>query len=491
MKYIPVYLFSLFIFTLSGTLQLSAQEATSGFLSKLQTEDLRLEHQGNMVTFHFNLVLDELTLKPQEMLTLLPVVVSSDSVNEQSFSPIVLIGSKRQKALKRSIAFDDFEFENIPDTVIGHKRGRNQVYPVSLTMPIPSWFPESSLVLYEDATGCACRDKYSSLQSLFTFNTPRLNIAYQEPYVEGEKLRSEAHTSFVNFQLDRYEILPRYKNNEEVLGEVDRIIREVQNDHNLKVTGFSITGYASPEGGAAHNMNLSKNRAHSFGDYLKTTYSLSENAKVDWKGADWDGLYRAMESSSFSYRDEVMSLIQHEKDVVALSTKIKRLDGGKAYQLLLRDYYPALRRTEYVISYISKPFSLSEAQEVIRKKPHLLSLHEMFRVAESYPRGSSSFDEVLEIMERFYGEDASVRQNRAAYLMEKEEWSKAIPLLKGIDNAESLNNLGVCYYHLQEYDRCVDALERSSASGYKPAKENLLQVQKGLGMIFEDDNECI
>lgn len=50
----------------------------------------------------------------------------------------------------------------------------------------------------------------------------------------------------------------------------------------------------------------------------------------------------------------------------ARDAKIIALDNGATYRTLLDRYYPALRRTDYVIAYNVRAFDVEEAREVIR-----------------------------------------------------------------------------------------------------------------------------
>ncbi|MGI6574257.1 MAG: hypothetical protein ACOX19_12890 [Fermentimonas sp.] len=52
-----------------------------------------------------------------------------------------------------------------------------------------------------------------------------------------------------------------------------------------------------------------------------------------------------------------------------------------------------------------RPFSVEEAKGVIRTNPRLLSLNEMFLVAQTYAPASSEFKEVFDIATRLYPDE--------------------------------------------------------------------------------------
>ena len=64
-------------------------------------------------------------------------------------------------------------------------------------------------------------------------------------------------------------------------------------------TSLSIEGFASPEGPLAFNEQLSKKRAEALKDYLVKNEKVSSKLyKVTFGGENWDGLVKALQSSS-------------------------------------------------------------------------------------------------------------------------------------------------------------------------------------------------
>lgn len=53
-------------------------------------------------------------------------------------------------------------------------------------------------------------------------------------------------------------------------------------------------------------------------------------------------------------------------DINKRKAQLKALNGGKTYRMLLDDYYPALRRIDYTLAYIARPFDVNEAKQVIK-----------------------------------------------------------------------------------------------------------------------------
>ena len=184
------------------------------------------------------------------------------------------------------------------------KSGTPQTVNLHFGLPYHEWMRRAELILREEVTGCAdcpvSQGDHTVITSVFDEQfTPRYELSYVTPPVEPLKQRSETHTAYLNFEVDKYVLLRNYKNNANVLADVDRIANEIQNDSNLTVTEFRVTGYASPEGNYSRNMKLSENRALAFVGYLQNHGGVDESLlTVDWKGEDWSGLRREVAASS-------------------------------------------------------------------------------------------------------------------------------------------------------------------------------------------------
>jgi len=401
-----------------------------------------------------------------------------------ALSPIVITGNKRDKALNRALNLEHFKFDNEPDRIIrlnDYKEG----FPLSLTVPYRPWLHEASLYFNEKRIGCACGEKYDHQYAVFTpilppvFN-PQYQVAYITPPVVPVKRVNETYSARLNFELNRYKILRNFKNNAQVLDEVDKIINEIRNDNNLTVTEFLVTGYASPEGNPQHNMKLSENRARAFVTYLRDQFGITPSMiKVDWKGEDWEGLKNVVKELSIQDKDAVISLIDNETNVMARKNKLHQLSGGQTYRMLLRDYYPALRRNEYTISYIARGFTVDEAKELIKTKPQQLSLNEMFLVANSYPKNSSQFKEVFDIAVRQYPNDNIAQMNKAALDIETGNFDSAIATLLKVNTPEAWNNLGIAYLKKNnDYRQAEQYFKRAADAGLESARTNAQQLSQ-------------
>lgn len=478
MKRIYICFIALLLFPLG----INAQRAYNG---SIVFEGVGAQKQGDRVLLEATLNTDDLHLGNQQMMMLTPVLRSLDRVNERIFDPVLIIGKVRRKAVERAVVLESFHFDRQPSQTIVYRRSSIEPVRFSLQTPYESWMRQAELVFIEEVDGCRNEvlvDKQHRLLSpiLPPMYQPSYQVSYAEPPTEAVKQRSETYEARINFVVNRYEIRRDFMNNAAVLDSVDRIINEVKNDPNLSITQFRVTGYASPEGTAAHNLALSENRAKSFVTYVqnKHTTILQSAMQVDWKGDDWDGLRKLMEQSGFSGKQQVLDILNNTSDANQRKTQLRNL--GSTYRTLLDDYYPSLRRNEYTIGYVARPFSVEEAKEIVRTKPQQLSLNEMFLVANTYPRGSREFKEVFDVAARLYPNDDYANLNSAALDIENGAYDAALERSMRVNKPEAWNNIGYVYVQKGDYTRAAEYFNRAADAGLASGRHNLDELNRWL-----------
>lgn len=460
------------------TLSLHAQSK----FGKIQIAEEHFIKEHNEVSVSMTFVLDEISVRRNDMLILTPVLKSKGKDNDSlKLSPVVVSGSLRNKILNRKKSLgSQLPFDREPQTVITRKNGTVQSVNYAVIVPYKSWMDNASLSISEIVSGCAsCYDTEEErlvAQNILPKQAPvSYKLTFIIPEVEPVKNRSDRHTATFNYIVDRYELLCNFKNNSEEFAQVDSVIGEIQQNQDLKITEFNIAGYASPEGGFEHNRILSQNRANSFADYLVSKFGVRRNQFiVNGFGEDWTGLYKAVSQSSLKDKQEVLDIINKVESPDARDRELLKLANGNTYKILLNDYYPPLRRTEYVIAYIVRPFDLEEAKKLIKVNPKLLSLNEMYLVAYSYPSDTKEFREVFDIAVRLYPQSDIAIVNSAGADIEGGNFDAAIERLLKIENNPKIwNNLGVAYLYKGDYGKAREYLSKAAANGNAEARFNL------------------
>lgn len=470
-----------YIFVILSFLTHIGIQAQNAGPAAITFDNVQTKKVGNNLVMNFTVNLTNLKVGLQHMIILTPVLQSNEQHIFFNFDPVVIAGRKRLKALNRQMDFGSFQFQQTPTVIFQRHNNKPEAIPMELSLPYEPWMRNASLLVNENITGCANKDVSDNIFGLSSrvlppVNPPTYELSYVTPPAEPVKQRNETHSAYLNFEVGKSVVLQNFKNNAAVLDEVNKIINEVRNDKNLKFNEFSVVGYASPEGNFNYNMRLSEARAKAFVAYLKEKDNLDPSMiKVSWMGEDWTGLKKAVSESNLADRSEILNILDIS-DIAQRKAKLHALNGGRTYRMLLDDYYPSLRRIDYTLSYIARPFDVNEAKTIIKTKPQYLSLNEMFLVANSYPKGAPEFKEVFDIAVRMYPTDPVAQLNTAALEIETGAIDAAISRLQGINLPEAWNDLGVAYAKKKDYKTAMDYFNKAAGAGLQAATQNRTQL---------------
>jgi hypothetical protein len=270
---------------------------------------------------------------------------------------------------------------------------------------------------------------------------PDYHLAYLEPKAEQEKARNLKGQAYLDFVVNKTDIRRDYRRNAEELRKVEETINVVRQDPNITITHIGIHGYASPEGSYASNARLAESRAQAFKDYVQQLIDVPARLfSVESTPEDWEGLERALEKNGDA---QVLAIVHSDAKPDEKERQLKTRYPAQ-WKQLLADVFPALRHSDYTVSYTIRPFTIDEAKEIIRQKPQQLSLNEMFLVANTYTPGSQDFNEVFETAVRMYPDDETANLNAAVIALQKNDLQAAERYLKKAGNSpQALNARGV------------------------------------------------
>ena len=259
--------------------------------------------------------------------------------------------------------------------------------------------------------------------------------------MEAVKVRHLDKRAYIDFPVDRIELHADYRRNPAQLDSIVRTINALKDDKNLEVSSINIHGYASPESPYSHNDYLAKNRAKTLTEYVRRMVNLPNSLfTVSSTAEDWDGLRKYIQESNLEHKSEILAIANDESLAPdAREWKIKKQYPSE-YCFMLDTWYPALRHSDYHITYKVKPFNVEEAKEIIKSKPQQLSQEEMFMVAQTYEPGSKDFNEVMETAVRMFPDNETANLNAAIIRLNAGDADAAKPYLdKAGESAEAKN----------------------------------------------------
>ena len=311
--------------------------------------------------------------------------------------------------------------------VVQRKGQTAQTMKYNVRIPYLPWMEQSELKLITDLCGCGWEVLQQSTESVAQMDfrepeEPQLLVEYIAPKHEAVKTRQLAGSAFLDFPVNRTEIHPQYRNNPRELAKIQATIDSVRNNRFATITAVDIKGYASPEGSYSNNARLAQGRATALRNYVRGLYDFG-NAEfsVSSEPEDWEGLRRMTETSDLPEKEQILTIIDGTDIFDGRERKLMEISGGDVYRFMLREWFPALRHSDYLVKYTIRNFTVEEAKELIYTDPRQLSLEEMYRVAQSYEPGTPEFNEVFEIAVRMYPDDPVSNLNAAnAALMRRD-----------------------------------------------------------------------
>ena len=303
---------------------------------------------------------------------------------------------------------------------------------------------------------------------------PVLRASFIVPEAEAVKSRAEVGRAYLDFVVNRAEIVPDFRNNAVELQKIYASIESVRSNPDATITGIGITGYASPEGRFKANESLSERRAEALRNHIGATYGLPNSLFAVWGGGeDWAMLDSLVIASTLAEKRQLIEVIRSGGDADVREGRLKAVAGGVPYRQILTDYYPDLRRSDYRIGYTVIPFTVEQGKQVMKTRPGTLSLNEMFLIANTYAPGSDAFNGVFETAVRVFPESDVANLNAAASALERKEAASAERYLARVreHTSEYWNNMGLLRWLQGDKDAAAAAFARAGAVGVKNAAE--------------------
>ena len=454
-----------FLLAFVGTAQ--AQEGLKG---EIEVSNVSLSVFGDSLRVQMDMDFSALHLPSNRSLSLLPSLRMDTAIIRL---PEVDVMGRRQY-----IQWQRKADRAAMTQVIRRYNSTTQHLHYQTAVPIAERLGLVRLYLDEDSCGClrevlANRNRLLAEQD-FTPAVFTPHFVYVSPQAETRKTRHEKGAAYVDFPVNKTGIYPAYRNNRSELAKIENTINRIKGDADVSINHITIKGYASPEGSYANNSRLAEARTRSLVDYLKKEYPLDASLfQLDYEPEDWEGLRAYVIKGSLPEKDALLGLIDSGLEADAKERRL-RTEYPEAYRTLLRDCFPALRHSDYVVAYTVRGFDVEEARKLIWKEPQKLSLQEMYAVAQTYGTGSKEYNEVFETAVRLFPDDEAANLNAANSAMQRNELDRAENYLKRAgDSGEALVARGILAYMKNDLEKAESYFRQAQQRGVKEADSNL------------------
>jgi outer membrane protein OmpA-like peptidoglycan-associated protein len=468
---------------------LPADAQTAVFDGQIPVRIKQLRQVDDSVQVALEFDFSNLSLGTQRSLLLTPTIISPQG-KTYKLRNIMLNGYQRQKAFIREVELNGWgnQIQDAHYDIIGLNNDSRTTYDYALSVEFEDWMRDARMEIASDLCDCGgeagriSSDKIANRIILEGVEAYRVlpNVAYIRPEVEAVKARSQSNDVFLDFPVSQTDINPGFGNNPRELAKIQAILKGIQDDKNVQVTGITITGYASPEGDINFNNQLSRGRAEALRNLLASRAGIPPYLyHVGFGGEDWDGLIKALQNSYIQPKETITSIIRYYNPTER-KDRLKALGGGQVWQRMLYELFPPLRRVESKIEYNVRGFNVDEAKEIIKTRPQQLSMNEMFLVANTYEEGSKEFEDVFATMVKVFPDDPVANLNAAASALLIKDLPAATKYLqKAQRNTPAYyNNLGVLSMMQGNLARAKSLFQRAAQAKLAPALKNLEEVKK-------------
>ena len=199
---------------------------------------------------------------------------------------------------------------------------------------------------------------------------------------------------------------------------------------------------------------------------------------------DWAGLKSAIEKSSLSDKAELISFIDSDYPIEKRNDQLRKL-FPETYPYLLKEIYPGLRHTDYVVNYeVRKYTDINEIREVLKTHPQNLSLNEFFLAAQSYKPGSPEFDRVFDVAVRMYPKDPVANINAAMASISRGDLTSAQNFLNQVGDSPEVNYArGVLAAKQENYDKALTMFKKAGTPEAKDAIKQINEILNYKGAV--------
>lgn len=306
----------------------------------------------SLLQVDMNLIMPaDLEIGSGSMMIFTPVL--KEGANERIMPPIYVYGRKREIIDRRN---NRTPLEG--SVVVRRTKHQEQSIAYQAAVAYEPWMQGAEIALEKDLCGCGNRIEDDGTLKLAHVSLPQPEVAMPLPPVaqaepqpvKKEKIYTLDGKAFIDFPVNKTAIDPRYRRNPAELARIDSTLESL-NIENIR--HIYLHGYASPEGSYTHNGSLAQGRTEALKKYIMDKYKLDEAIfTLESTPEDWEGLIRLAEACNLPEKERILEIARSDAQPDQKEARLRRLTG--AYPLISKNWFPALRHTDYRIEYTVK-----------------------------------------------------------------------------------------------------------------------------------------
>lgn len=315
-----------------------------------QTKEATMVREGDQMKVSADFLLDKAMLKGIKAFILTPQITDGESVVK--LKPIGMYTKQKFYPYLEPYGFDgsagelSYSKDQLP-TVVRY----------NTSVPYERWMDGAELQLVHEYEGCCGDSGVEAVDSLSTYNEAPIQYAASYRPVAREltlKSATMGGSATIDFPVNSTKLSENYHNNAAELDKISQTIEALTNNDDIVLQSVVIVAQSSPEGKYEVNERLANERAKAVLDYVKARVELpDELIRAEGVAEDWVGTRKFVEESELKNKDQIIAII--ENDELAPDVKEQRIRSrySTAWNSLMKDCFPYLRRTYYKIDFMA------------------------------------------------------------------------------------------------------------------------------------------
>ena len=456
----------------------NANNPKYGYVMKVDRSAMAVVDSNLVVSLQLTAIQD---IPFAQSVVIAPELIDTVSLRKVEL-PLIFINSRNQQ-----IYFERDLKQEFPEALAMQKKNGEDLHISYLrTVKYEPWMQNSVLKIQKKS--CACKDwKNRGEEIVAAFPKEEEEPVVQlfpvyllPPADKSVKVREEKGSAYLNFVVNKWDILPDYMNNPSELQKIHNSVNIVKNDSNVSIRKMIIEGFASPEGSNSHNIMLSEKRTDALQQYLLRA-GLVRGIKMEARGMgeNWDGFVKQLrKETNIPQREKLLSIASATMD---LDEKEKRMrnEAAEGYTYVLRNIFPSLRCTNYTVEYTVRPFTVEESEVVFETRPINLNLNEIYKLADKYANNENKYYSIIRKAYLLYPQDSYINLTMAYLSIKKGEADEAAEYLSKVkDSPEKTMNEGLVAYLKGDLEKAVMLVEQARQKGVSQASKQLEEFKK-------------
>lgn len=455
----------------------SSTQKVYDYVMKINRSTMAVIDSNVVVSLNITAIQD---VPATQSVVLVPVLTDTTNMRQVEF-PMIFINSRNQQ-----IYYDRTLKDVYPDAVaLRKKKGEDLNIDYLRSVTHEPWMDNAVLKLRKQS--CACNNmKNRGEETIAWFGKkedPVISIfpVYLLPPADNNlKVREERGSALIRFELNKWEIKPDYMTNPAELQKIYNSVNLVKSDSDVTIRKMSFEGYASPEGPYAHNVMLSEKRTEALKNYIERT-GVTRGITIEAKGRgeNWDGLRKEMAKNTYIPQyDRLMAIIN---SAMSDDEKERRMrsEAPQGYAYILKNIYPGLRCTNYVVNYTVRPFTIEESERVFETKPINLSLNEIYRLADKYAENKEKYNSIIRKASLLYPDDSYINLTMAYLSIKQGDADSAQEYLNKVkDCPEKTLNQGIIAYMKGDLKTAMELVGQAQKAGLAEAANQMKELEK-------------